>query len=417
MKRSRQSLQTLLVLPKARKPHAVKIHGAALATLHLPQPSTTQSEVSGGKAESHPKGVASSPEEQAALERPTFDLSETVSHKPALLYIKAQTEEAEGPVTVVFRRALSVDNSSSRDRPASLEQSGFELQITLSPGAPYAFTGQHWLNQDSMVPSLEAKLWLFTKSGMVYPVAVQKLPAESKISDEANIEQILPLANGDEVVEVMLIPSKPSKEEIVVLVTAAGLMTKLPLERLTEQIGEADNMKPFKCITLQAGDAVGWVITPILAGDFDDLALNPTLGVSSTWNDSRVVGLAVVPTSTADSASGRQHIAHLHMDILVVTERGFAKRVPLAEFPEQKEGQKGMKAISLDVGDSLVAMHAFTFPGAKPADSECIVALSSKGNATKRLMTTVPVFARAAAGHHLLKMQEGGKIARVLRAS
>ena len=33
------------------------------------------------------------------------------------------------------------------------------------------------------------------------------------------------------------------------------------------------------------------------------------------------------------------------------------------------------------------------------------MALSSKGNATKRLMTTVPVFARAAAGHHLLKMQ------------
>ena len=60
MCRSRQSLQTLLVLPKARKPHAVKIHGAALATLHLPQPSTTQSEVSGGKAESHPKVTSAS---------------------------------------------------------------------------------------------------------------------------------------------------------------------------------------------------------------------------------------------------------------------------------------------------------------------------------------------------------------------
>ncbi len=45
---------------KARKPHAVKIHGAALATLHLPQPSTTQSEVSGGKAESHPKVTSAS---------------------------------------------------------------------------------------------------------------------------------------------------------------------------------------------------------------------------------------------------------------------------------------------------------------------------------------------------------------------
>jgi len=41
--------------------------------------------------------------------------------------------------------------------------------------------------------------------------------------------------------------------------------------------------------------------------------------------------------------------------------QGIAKRVPLAEFPEQNKGQKGMKAITLDVGDLLVAMHAFTF--------------------------------------------------------
>ncbi len=40
---------------KARKAHAVMIDAAALATLHLPQPSTTQSEVSGDEAESHPK--------------------------------------------------------------------------------------------------------------------------------------------------------------------------------------------------------------------------------------------------------------------------------------------------------------------------------------------------------------------------
>ncbi len=44
-------------------------------------------------------------------------------------------------------------------------------------------------------------------------------------------------------------------------------------------------------------------------------------GVSSTWNDSQVVGLAVVPKSTADSASGNQHVAHLHGNVLVVTER------------------------------------------------------------------------------------------------
>ena len=37
--------------------------------------------------------------------------------------------------------------------------------------------------------------------------------------------------------------------------------------------------------------------------------------------------------------------------------QGFAKRTPLAEFPEQSEGQRGVKVITLAVGDSLVAMH------------------------------------------------------------
>ncbi|KAL0039987.1 hypothetical protein WJX79_001551 [Trebouxia sp. C0005] len=405
---------------RAKTSHAVKIDAAAPATLHLSQPPAPGSELSRDEAEAHLQGMASFLGEQAALDRPAPDEFEKSPRKPALLYIKAHTEEAEGPATVVFRRAFSVDKSSSRDRP----------------GAPYAFTGQHWLNQDFTVPSLEAWLWLFTKLGMVYPITVQELPAESRRSKDGNVEQIVSLEVGDEVIEVMLIPNKPAKEELVVLVTAAGFMTKQPIKRLLEQTWEADDIKPFKCMTVQAGDAVGWVckadleshiliatsagyllrfrITPILAGDFDDVDSNTTLGVSSTWNDSRVVGLAVVTKNTADSASARQHIAHVHGGVLLVTGRGFAKRVPLAEFPEQNEGQKGMKAISLDVGDLLVAMHAFTFQGAKHADPECIVALSSKGNATKRLVTTVPVFARAAAGHHLLKMQEGERIAQVL---
>jgi len=61
--------------------------------------------------------MTASPEGRAALDRSAPDQSETFSRKPALLYIKAQTEEAEGPTTVVFRRAFSVDHSSFRDKP------------------------------------------------------------------------------------------------------------------------------------------------------------------------------------------------------------------------------------------------------------------------------------------------------------
>lgn len=68
--------------------------------------------------------------------------------------------------------------------------------------------------------------------------------------------QIVSLEVGDEVIEVMLIPNKPAKEELVVLVTAAGFMTKQPIKRLLEQTWEADDIKPFKCMTVQVSMAV-----------------------------------------------------------------------------------------------------------------------------------------------------------------
>lgn len=43
--------------------------------------------------------------------------------------------------------------------------------------------------------------------------------------------------------------------------------------------------------------------------------------------------------------------------------QGSAKRTPLAEFPEQSEGQRGVKVVTLAVGDSLVAMHTCACQG------------------------------------------------------
>ncbi len=40
---------------RGKASHAVKLDAAALATLHLPQPSTPRSELSGDQAESHSK--------------------------------------------------------------------------------------------------------------------------------------------------------------------------------------------------------------------------------------------------------------------------------------------------------------------------------------------------------------------------
>lgn len=96
---------------------------------------------------------------------------------------------------------------------------------------------------------------------------------------------MLPLEVGDEVIEVMLIPDKPAKDELVMLVTTAGVKIKQPLDRLMEHFWH----EAYKCTAVQ--------------------------GISSTWHDSRVGWLAVVPNSAADSASCDRHIAPLDVNV------------------------------------------------------------------------------------------------------
>lgn len=63
--------------------------------------------------------------------------------------------------------------------------------------------------------------------------------------------QVLPLEVGDEVIEVMLIPDKPAKDELVMLVTTAGVKIKQPLDRLMEHFWH----EAYKCTAVQVGTA------------------------------------------------------------------------------------------------------------------------------------------------------------------
>lgn len=63
--------------------------------------------------------------------------------------------------------------------------------------------------------------------------------------------QVVSLDDGDEVVQVMLVPDQPTENGIVVLVTAAGLMSRQPIASLMDQTGRADDVVPFRCMAIQ----------------------------------------------------------------------------------------------------------------------------------------------------------------------
>ena len=65
------------------------------------------------------------------------------------------------------------------------------------------------------------------------------------------------LDDGDEVIQVMLIPDKPNKNEFVVHVTAAGFASRQPIARLMEHTGDTDDMAPFRCMAIQVNKVHG----------------------------------------------------------------------------------------------------------------------------------------------------------------
>ena len=69
--------------------------------------------------------------------------------------------------------------------------------------------------------------------------------------------------------------------------------------------------------------------------------------------------------------------------------QGMAKRVPVGQFQEQAMGQQGVKAITLAVGDAVVAMHARIYPG----ELRChwaIMATSSNPRSTRIPSQVIP---------------------------
>jgi DNA gyrase subunit A len=97
--------------------------------------------------------------------------------------------------------------------------------------------------------------------------------------------------------------------------------------------------------------------------------------------------------------------------LCVITEKGFGKRTPVADYPVQKRG--GMGTITLDVGD-----RTGSIVGAKELlDGDELMIITANGVARRVTTDAVPVQGRATQGKRLVPGDESRvvEIARVAR--
>jgi DNA gyrase subunit A len=189
-------------------------------------------------------------------------------------------------------------------------------------------------------------LLFFTNRGKVYRLKVYELPEGARTAKGRALVNMLPLREGERVRAV--IPTRDfSEHRYVVFATRKGLIKKTDLTAYNTPI-RADGIIAIK---LRDGDSL--VDVRGTSGE-DDIIMISRSGYAARFNETRVrpmgrdtSGVQGMNVKEKDNAVLAMDVARDETELFVVTENGFGKRSPIADYPVKGRGTKGVKTIQM----------------------------------------------------------------------
>ena len=193
-------------------------------------------------------------------------------------------------------------------------------------------------------------LLFFTNRGKVYRLKVYELPEGSRTSKGRALINVLPLVDAERVMAV--IPTRDFKEaKYLAFATANGLVKK------TEFLAYNTPIRADGIIAIKVRDGDELVQVRLTSGD-DDLLLVSKSGHASRFSEKKVRSMgrdtSGVKGMNVSGKIGNQPNRVLAMDVarddsqlFVVTENGYGKRTPVAEYPVKGRGTKGVLTIKM----------------------------------------------------------------------
>ena len=189
-------------------------------------------------------------------------------------------------------------------------------------------------------------LLFFTNMGKVYRLKVYELPEGARTAKGRALINMLPLREGERVRAV--IPTRDfSEHKYVVFGTRKGLIKKTELTAYNTPI-RADGIIAIK---LRDGDSL---VDVRGTGGGDDIIMVSRSGYAARFNESRVrpmgrdtSGVRGMNVSEKGNAVLAMDVARDDTELFVVTENGFGKRTPIADYPVKGRATKGVKTIQM----------------------------------------------------------------------
>ncbi len=191
----------------------------------------------------------------------------------------------------------------------------------------------------------------------------------------------------------------------LVLATRQGRIKKTPLEQF-----ERVRSTGIRAITIDDKDELAWV--DISTGD-DDVIIATAQGKIARFHETDVramgrdaAGVIGIRLARAGDFVVSMSVVQPDSDLLVLTETGYGKRVPLAEFRAMHRGSQGVRLISLEgrkTGD-VAAVQQVT-----ELDEELLL-ISAGGQVVRTDVNTINRQHTQARGVITMRMNEGDRV-------
>lgn len=245
----------------------------------------------------------------------------------------------------------------------------------------------HWLDV-----SFDTTVLFFTSSGTVFGVNAQQVREVVGSDRNVHVADLLSLPSGESVVQVLAIESFEQMPYLV-LATRSGRVKKTRLTAYNRLLSGG-----IKAISLAEGDAV---IGARLITAPDDLLLVSRRGMALRFNaddqalrlmgrishgvhgmrlraDDELLAMFVLPAGLAEDDTF----------LFTVTDGGFAKRTPVADFRRQGRAGLGLKAAQLtEARGGLVGALVVD-------DSDEVLSIRAAGGVTRSPVAEVPATGR-----------------------
>src|SRR4051794_26473498 len=246
----------------------------------------------------------------------------------------------------------------------------------------------------------------FTNRGRVFSAKVHSIVDASRQAKGTPIINLPGVqVEAGEVPMATIVLKDFTAGSFLVLATRRGRIKKTPLEQF-----ERVRSTGIRAITIDEKDELAWV--DISSGD-DDVIIATSLGKIARFHETDVrpmgrdaAGVIGIRLARAGDFVVSMSVVEPDTDLLVLTETGYGKRVPLSEFRPMHRGSQGVRLISLEgkkTGD-VAAVQQVT------EEDEELLLISAGGQVVRTDVTTINRQHAQARGVITMRMNEGDRV-------